>query len=69
MRVSAVDLRAGDVLSRGDVVSLCVPVDLGFLKGWARMGNIERAAIVAFTDKPQAHLVIDRIFFDVVRKE
>jgi hypothetical protein len=67
MRVSAVDLKEGDVLSKGGVVSFCIPVDMGMMKGFARMGNIERAAVIGFVGKPGAILVIDRISFDVQR--
>ena len=67
MRVSAVDLKEGDVLTKGDVVSFCIPVDMGMMKGFARMGDIKSAAVIGFIGKPGAILVIDRISFDVQR--
>jgi hypothetical protein len=67
IRVSATELKPGDKLYRGDVVEFVVPVDLGMLTGWARMGNIQKAAVLKFVGKPEAYMVIDRIHFNVVR--
>lgn len=67
VRIPATDVKPGDVLSRGDVVESCVPVSLDMIKGWARMGSIDRAALVKFVGNPKHFMVIDRIHFNVVR--